>query len=89
MKVIFIEDVPGMARVGQTKVVANGYARNFLFPRRLAVLAGSTAATAVSVQLQKKVKQRELEEAEMSKLAEKIEGLEITLTAKVGESDKL
>jgi large subunit ribosomal protein L9 len=89
VKVIFIEDVSGVARVGQTKVVADGYARNFLFPRRLAVLADSQAAAAISAQLQKKIKQRTLEEAEMTELAKRIGGLEITLKAKVGENDKL
>jgi large subunit ribosomal protein L9 len=89
VKVIFLEDVPKVAKVGQTKVVADGYARNFLFPRRLAVLAGSQAAAAVNVQLQKKVKQRALEDAEMTELANKIDGLEITLKAKIGENDKL
>ena len=89
MKVIFIEDVPNVARVGQTKVVADGYARNFLFPRRLAVLAGSQAAAAIDVQLQKKIKQRTLEESEMTELARIIGGLEITIKAKVGENDKL
>ncbi len=89
MKVIFIEDVPNVARVGQTKTVADGYARNFLFPRRLAVLADSQAAAAIDAQLQKKIKQRALEEAEMTELAKRIGGLEITLKAKVGENDKL
>ncbi len=89
MKVIFIEDVSGVAKVGQTRVVADGYARNFLFPRRLAVLADSQAAAAINAQLQEKIKQRELEDAEMTELASKIGGLEITLKAKVGEGDKL
>jgi len=89
VKVIFLEDVPRVARVGQTKVVADGYARNFLFPRKLAVLADSQAAAALDTQLKKKVKQRELEDAEMTELAKKIGGLEITLKAKVGENDKL
>jgi large subunit ribosomal protein L9 len=89
VKVIFIEDVPNVARVGQTRVVADGYARNFLLPRKLAVIANSQAALAIESQLKKKIKQRELEEAEMATLAEKIEGVEITLRAKVGEGDKL
>jgi large subunit ribosomal protein L9 len=89
VKVIFIEDVPRVARVGQTRVVADGYARNYLFPRKLAVLADSQAAVAIESQLKKKVKQRELEEAEMAELAKKIEGIEITLKAKVGENEKL
>ena len=43
----------------------------------------------MSMAIEKKIKQRELEEAEMAKLAEKIEGTEITIKAKVGESEKL
>lgn len=89
MKVIFIEDVPNVARVGQTKVVTDGYARNFLLPRKLALVADSQAAVAVESQLKKKIKQRDIEEAEMAALAEKIEGVEVTLKAKVGESEKL
>lgn len=89
MKVIFIEDVPKVARVGQTKNVADGYARNYLFPRKLAVLADSQTAAAIDAQLKKKIKQRTLEEAELTELAKKISGLEITLKAKVGENEKL
>jgi len=89
VKVIFIEDVPNVARVGQTREVASGFARNYLLPKKLAVIANSQAAVAMESQLQKKIKQRELEEAEMAQLAEKIEGTEITIRAKVGESEKL
>ena len=89
MKVIFIADVPNVSRAGQTKEVADGYARNFLFPRKLAVLANSQAAAAVEAHLKKIVKQRTLEEAEMAELAKKIGGVEITLKAKVGENEKL
>jgi large subunit ribosomal protein L9 len=89
VKVIFIADVQNVARAGQTKEVADGYARNFLFPKKLAVLANSQAAAAVESHLKKVVKQRALEEAEMEELAKKIGSVEITLKAKVGENDKL
>jgi large subunit ribosomal protein L9 len=89
VKVIFIEDVTNVARAGQTKDVADGYARNFLFPRKLALLANSQAAAAVDAHLKKIVKQRALEEAEMAEVAKKISGVEITLKAKVGENEKL
>jgi len=89
VKVIFIEDVPGVARVGQTRTVTDGYARNYLLPRKLVVVADSQAAAAMESQLKKKVKQRELEEAEMAELAEKLNEVEITIKAKVGESEKL
>jgi large subunit ribosomal protein L9 len=89
LKVIFLEDVARVAKVGQTKEVANGYARNYLFPRKLAVLANSSTAAALDTHLKKLVKQRAIEEAEMTELAGKIQGVEITLKAKVGEKDKL
>jgi large subunit ribosomal protein L9 len=89
VKVIFIEDVTNVARAGQTKEVADGFARNFLFPRKLALLANSQAAAAVEMHLKKIVKQRALEEAEMAELAKTINGREITLKAKVGEKEKL
>jgi large subunit ribosomal protein L9 len=89
VKVIFLEDVSGIARAGQTRVVADGYARNYLLPRKLAVLAGSAASTAVEAQLRRIAKRQALEEAEMTELAKKLDGVEITLEAKVGESEKL
>ena len=89
MKVIFVDDVPNVAKVGQTKDVADGYARNFLFPRKLALLANSNAAAALEAHLKKLVKQHAVEEAQMAELAKKITGMEITLRAKVGENDKL
>jgi large subunit ribosomal protein L9 len=89
LKVIFLEDVPQVAKAGQTKDVANGYARNYLFPKKLAVLANSSTAAALEVHLKKIVKQRAIEEAEMTELAKKIQGTAITLKAKVGEKDKL
>jgi large subunit ribosomal protein L9 len=89
VKVIFIEDVPNVARAGQTKVVADGYARNYLFPRKFAVLANSNAAAAVEAHLKKIVKQKAIEEAEMAALAKIINGTEIVLKAKVGENERL
>lgn len=89
MKVIFIADVPSVAMAGQTREVANGYARNFLFPRKLAVLASSSAAANIEVHLKKVAKLRAIEEAEMAELAARIKGVEITLKAKVGEKGKL
>ena len=42
MKVVFLEEVEGSGRVGEVKNVANGYARNYLLPRRLAAPATPT-----------------------------------------------
>ncbi len=89
MKVIFLEDVSGVARAGQTREVAGGYARNYLLPRKLAVQANSQASAAVEAQLKKITSQRALEEAEMAEMAKKLDGIEITLKARAGEKERL
>jgi large subunit ribosomal protein L9 len=89
VKVIFLEDVSGVARAGQTREVANGYARNYLLPRKLAVQATSQASTALEAQLKKIVRRQALEDAEMAELATKLDGTEITIKAKVGEKERL
>ena len=89
MKIIFIEDVPNVAEVGEVKEVADGYGRNFLLPHKLAVLANSQASHIVEAKLKAKA-QREAQLAdEMSKVAKQLEGKEITLKARVGDKDRL
>jgi len=86
MKVIFLQDVPQVAQAGQIKEVADGYARNYLIPRKLAALAQSQAVS----QVESKVKKLEIRlTAEMQEVASQIEGKEISLKAKAGAKDKL
>jgi large subunit ribosomal protein L9 len=87
MRVIFLEDVPNVARTGEIKEVANGYGRNFLIPRKLALLANSPATRQLQVQL--KSTAQDQTEDELVKLANQLEGKEITLKARVGAKDRL
>lgn len=89
MKVVFIEDVPDVALAGETRQVADGYGRNYLLPKKLAVLANSAASNILEAQMKKVLVKRAQAAAEMAEIASKIEGVEITLKAKVGESEKL
>lgn len=89
MKVVFIEDVPDVAEVGEIKEVADGYGRNYLIPKRLAVLADARATQIVETQKKKKVRIAAETEAEMRELANKIEGLDIVIKAKAGAKDRL
>lgn len=89
MKVVFLEDVPDVAEVGDIKEVADGYGRNFLIPRKLAVLADSQAASIVESRLRKKARQMAQLEAEMRELAKQIEGKGLVLKAKAGAKEKL
>ena len=74
MKVIFLEDVPNVADAGEAKEVADGYGRNYLLPRKLAVLANSAASNVVEAQLKKVALKRAQAEVEMTELAGKLDG---------------
>lgn len=89
MKVIFIEDVPDVAMAGETREVADGYGRNYLLPKKLAVLANSASSNVLEAQMKKVVVKRAQAAAEMAEIASKIDGAEITIKAKVGESERL
>jgi len=89
MKVIFLEDIPHVARAGDVKNVSDGYARNYLLPRKLAVLA--TPGEARRVESIKKAASARAAKAEEEHraLAQRISGLTVTLTAKAGEGGRL
>jgi large subunit ribosomal protein L9 len=89
MKVILMTDVPALGQRGETRDVANGYARNFLLPRKLAVPA--TPANLKNVEHLKRQRAREEERAlETAKAtAERIEGLTLAVTARASEDGRL
>ncbi len=89
MKVVFLEDVPKVAKAGDTKEVADGYGRNFLLPRKLAVLADSSASKIVETRLRVRARHEAKTEAEMAELAKLLEGKEITLKVRAGAEGKL
>ncbi|MCL0053019.1 50S ribosomal protein L9 [Dehalococcoidales bacterium] len=85
MKVIFLKDVPNVARAGEIKEVADGYGRNFLIPKKLAMLANSSAVSTIKTQL----KTRSQTEAELAELGHRLDGKEIVVKAQVGAKDRL
>jgi len=89
MKVIFLEDVPRVAQAGEMKEVADGYARNFLLPKKLAVLADARTTHVVEAQLKRKARLQAETEAEMKELAKQLEGREIVLKGRAGAEDRL
>ena len=88
MKVIFLKDVPKVAKAGEVKEVASGYGRNFLIPRKLALLATS-GAVVKEIQSQTKFGNQEQIDAELVELANQLDGKEISLEARVGAKDRL
>jgi len=89
VKVVFIEDVPDVALAGQTKEVADGYGRNYLLPKKLAVLADSAASNILKSQMKQVMVKRAEAESEMKEIAGKLDGAEITIKAKAGEKERL
>jgi len=89
MEVLLTADVKDLGQVGALVRVAEGYARNYLFPRKLA--APVTEATRRRlVKLQREAdERRKLEAAEARALAEKLAAVSVTIPMKAGEGEKL
>ena len=85
MKVIFLQDVPNVAKAGEIKEVAAGYGRNFLIPRKLALLADSQALSQIKTGGKTEVQR----DTELAEVAEQVEGKEVNLKARVGARDRL
>jgi large subunit ribosomal protein L9 len=89
VKVIFLQDVPDVARVGEVKDVADGYGRNFLIPKNLAVLANPSAIGVLEAQSKARARIQAQTESELTELARQLEGKEIILKARVGAKERL
>ncbi len=89
MKVIFLQDVPHLARAGEIKEVADGYGRNFLIPRKLALLASQEARQSLEVKLAIEARHQAQTEAELLELAEQLAGKEFIVQAKTGGAERL
>lgn len=89
MKVIFKQDVKGHGKKGEVKEVAEGFARNYLFPRNLAVEASSANLNALKDQQRRERLRKERERAEAQELAERLKNLRVVINAKAGEGGRL
>ena len=89
MRVVFLEDVPGVAQGGDIKEVKNGFARNYLIPKSLATPATHNAVQRVTkLQNQAQVNRvRRLED--MKQLAAELDGAQISVEMRAGSSGRL
>lgn len=89
MKVILLQDVDGLGKAGDLKEVANGYARNYLLPRRLA--AGATPALVANRAQRVAAEQRKQEKlVELNRQqAERLGSVSLTFKARVGSQGRL
>ena len=89
MKVILQQDVKGQGKKGQLVEVSDGYGRNFLLPRKLAVEA--TAENINTMKMQDKAKQARAaeEKAQAEALSEKLKNCQVKVPARAGQGGKL
>ena len=89
MKVILLQDVHGVGKAGAVATVADGYANNFLLPRKLAI-AATAGNLGKLVQHRDTIKRKqEGEKGEAETVSERIAGITLKLRAKAGEAGRL
>lgn len=89
MKIVLIRDVGGLGKKGEFATVSDGYARNFLFPRGLAVKADSQAMSELKNREAAEKRRIRLETAAAEENAKKLEGKTVKITARAGANGKL
>ncbi len=89
MKVILTQDIKGVGKKDDVINANDGYARNYLFPKKLAVLADKGNLTNLQVKKSSEEHRKEIEKEEAKKTAKKIEGILLKLQVKSGENGKI
>ncbi|HYE09556.1 MAG TPA: 50S ribosomal protein L9 [Patescibacteria group bacterium] len=89
MKVILLQDVKDLGKKDSVVNVSDGYARNFLFPRKAAVEASEGAMKTIADKKNSEVNKKNKELQAAKELADKLNKIEISIKAKTGENGKL
>jgi large subunit ribosomal protein L9 len=89
MKVILEQDVKDQGKKGQMIEVSDGYARNYLLPRKLASKATEDNINAMKQREKARARRAEAEKKEAEGTAAKLEGIQVKITAKAGSAGKL
>jgi large subunit ribosomal protein L9 len=89
MEVILKEDVPKLGNRGEVVKVAEGYGRNFLLPRKLAIEANAANKAVIEQMKAAAVRRSAKEKSEAEALAQQFDGLEVKFQRKSGENDQL
>jgi large subunit ribosomal protein L9 len=89
MEVILKEDVPKLGNRGEVVKVAEGYGRNFLLPKKLAIEANAANKSVIEQMKAAAVRRSAKEKSEAEELAKQFDGLEVKFQRKAGENDQL
>jgi large subunit ribosomal protein L9 len=89
MEIILRETIDNLGRAGDVVKVADGYARNYLLPRKLAYPATAGNRKVIEFERQSLLRKEAKQKEDAEKLMQILEGVEITIRRKVGEQDTL
>lgn len=89
MKVILLQDVKKLGKKGDILEISDGYARNFLFPRKLAEQANDNNVHILNMKKENERKQKLAEIEAAQKLASELKGKEIKILGKAGDNGRL
>ena len=89
MEVILRKDIPKLGKAGDIVKVKDGYARNYLIPKGLAILANQKTIRALENQRKIILAKAERERKKLESLAEKLEGISITVYRKIIEENRI
>ena len=89
MKVVLLQDVRGKGKAGEIREVSKGYAKNFLLPQGLALIASPTVIKQVESRLEREKLEEGIDREKLIELAQQIEGKEIRLKARIGVGERL
>jgi large subunit ribosomal protein L9 len=89
MKVVFLTDVPNIAKEGEVKEVSDGYGRNFLVPKGLALSATPANMRVMEEKKRLQARRDAKTESEVASLGSQLNGKEVTIRARVGAEGHL
>ena len=89
MKIVLRQDVPKVGEAGTIQIVANGYGRNYLIPRGMAIVATDGEIKVARHNLAVKDRKIVRQEDQLRSLGDKINGQRLTFTAKAGDTGRL
>jgi large subunit ribosomal protein L9 len=89
MEVILKEDVPQLGHRGDVVKVAEGYGRNYLLPRKLAIMANAANKAVIEQMKASALRRSAREKGEAEQLAKQFDGLALHFTRRAGENDQL
>lgn len=89
MKVILLDNIKGVGKKDEIINASDGYARNFLLPKKLAVEANSANMNKLKAKQDSNQYRKNVEKEEAQKIAEKLKGILLKISVKAGENGKI